>query len=49
VNETPRGTELASLLSVLDRYHGKHIWVVGDLMLDESSWKRPAAASSWCR
>jgi D-beta-D-heptose 7-phosphate kinase/D-beta-D-heptose 1-phosphate adenosyltransferase len=35
VNETGRVTELASLLSILDRYHGKHLWVVGDLMLDE--------------
>ncbi len=28
-------TDLASLLSVLDRYAGLKIWVVGDLMLDE--------------
>jgi D-beta-D-heptose 7-phosphate kinase/D-beta-D-heptose 1-phosphate adenosyltransferase len=35
VNETTRATELASLLGILDRYHGKQIWVLGDLMLDE--------------
>src|SRR5580693_5041974 len=28
-------TDLASLLSVLDRFAGLKIWVVGDLMLDE--------------
>jgi len=27
--------EINSLMAVLDRYAGKHIWVVGDLMLDE--------------
>jgi D-beta-D-heptose 7-phosphate kinase/D-beta-D-heptose 1-phosphate adenosyltransferase len=27
--------EINSLIAVLDRYRGKHIWVVGDLMLDE--------------
>jgi D-beta-D-heptose 7-phosphate kinase/D-beta-D-heptose 1-phosphate adenosyltransferase len=35
VNETTRDTQLASLLSILDGFHGKHLWVVGDLMLDE--------------
>jgi D-beta-D-heptose 7-phosphate kinase / D-beta-D-heptose 1-phosphate adenosyltransferase len=30
-----RSAELASLLAILDRYSGMHIWVVGDLMLDE--------------
>lgn len=28
-------TELAALLSALDRYSGLRVWVVGDLMLDE--------------
>ncbi len=27
--------EISSLLTVLDRYPGMHVWVVGDLMLDE--------------
>jgi D-beta-D-heptose 7-phosphate kinase/D-beta-D-heptose 1-phosphate adenosyltransferase len=27
--------EINSLIAILDRYRGKHIWVVGDLMLDE--------------
>jgi len=28
-------TEVNSLLAILDRYPGMHVWVVGDLMLDE--------------
>lgn len=28
-------TEVSSLLAILDRYPGMHVWVVGDLMLDE--------------
>lgn len=35
MNETVCATELSSLLSVLDRFADKHIWVVGDLMVDE--------------
>jgi D-beta-D-heptose 7-phosphate kinase/D-beta-D-heptose 1-phosphate adenosyltransferase len=27
--------EISSLLALLDRYSGMHVWVVGDLMLDE--------------
>jgi D-beta-D-heptose 7-phosphate kinase/D-beta-D-heptose 1-phosphate adenosyltransferase len=27
--------EVSSLLTILDRYPGMHVWVVGDLMLDE--------------
>ena len=28
-------SEVSSLLATLDRYQGMHVWVVGDLMLDE--------------
>jgi len=28
-------SEVSSLLAILDRYPGMHVWVVGDLMLDE--------------
>src|ERR1700759_1829874 len=31
----PEQTDLSALLSALDRYPGLHVWVVGDLMLDE--------------
>jgi D-beta-D-heptose 7-phosphate kinase/D-beta-D-heptose 1-phosphate adenosyltransferase len=30
-----RPTDIHSLLAMLDRYPGMHVWVVGDLMLDE--------------
>jgi len=32
---THNPTDMTSLLTVLDRYAGLHVWVVGDLMLDE--------------
>jgi D-beta-D-heptose 7-phosphate kinase/D-beta-D-heptose 1-phosphate adenosyltransferase len=30
-----RPTDIHSLLAILDRYPGLHVWVIGDLMLDE--------------
>jgi len=35
MSEGVRLTEVSSLFAILDRYPGMHIWVVGDLMLDE--------------
>jgi len=35
VSDAARLAEVNSLLTVLDRYPGLHVWVVGDLMLDE--------------
>lgn len=35
MSDQARLAEVNSLLAVLDRYPGMHIWVVGDLMLDE--------------
>ncbi len=35
MSDAVRLAEVNALLAVLDRYQGMHIWVVGDLMLDE--------------
>jgi D-beta-D-heptose 7-phosphate kinase / D-beta-D-heptose 1-phosphate adenosyltransferase len=35
MSDEARLAEVNSLLAILDRYPGMHIWVVGDLMLDE--------------
>ena len=35
MSDAARLAEVNSLLTVLDRYPGMHVWVVGDLMLDE--------------
>jgi D-beta-D-heptose 7-phosphate kinase / D-beta-D-heptose 1-phosphate adenosyltransferase len=35
MSDEARLSEVNSLLAILDHYPGKHIWVVGDLMLDE--------------
>src|ERR1700761_2157656 len=35
MSDEARLAEVNKLLAVLDRYPGKHIWVIGDLMLDE--------------
>jgi D-beta-D-heptose 7-phosphate kinase/D-beta-D-heptose 1-phosphate adenosyltransferase len=35
MSDQVRQAEINSLMEILDRYPGKHIWVVGDLMLDE--------------
>jgi D-beta-D-heptose 7-phosphate kinase/D-beta-D-heptose 1-phosphate adenosyltransferase len=35
MSDEARLAEVTSLLAILDRYAGMHIWVVGDLMLDE--------------
>jgi D-beta-D-heptose 7-phosphate kinase/D-beta-D-heptose 1-phosphate adenosyltransferase len=35
VSDPTHLAEIKSLIAILDRYRDKHIWVVGDLMLDE--------------
>jgi D-beta-D-heptose 7-phosphate kinase/D-beta-D-heptose 1-phosphate adenosyltransferase len=35
MSDEARTTDVSALLTILDRYNGMHIWVVGDLMLDE--------------
>jgi D-beta-D-heptose 7-phosphate kinase / D-beta-D-heptose 1-phosphate adenosyltransferase len=35
MSDEARTADVSSLLTILDRYNGMHIWVVGDLMLDE--------------
>ncbi len=35
MSDPARLAEVSSLLTILDRYAGLHLWVVGDLMLDE--------------